>query len=120
MSEEKTVRIYHNPRCSTSRTVLGLLRDAGIEPEVVEYLKTGWTRPVLEAILASAGLKPKDILRRREPLAQELRLETATDAAVLEAMIDNPVLVERPIVVGPRGTALCRPTERVWEVVDRS
>ena len=120
MSEGKTVRIYHNPRCSTSRTVLGLLRNAGIEPEVVEYLKTGWTRATLDEILARAGLEPKDILRRKEPLARDMKLETATNEAILKAMIADPVLVERPIVVTPRRAVLCRPVERVWEVVDRS
>jgi arsenate reductase (glutaredoxin) len=119
MSEQKTVRIYHNPRCGTSRTVLGLIREAGIEPEVVEYVKTGWTRAVLDDILTRARLGPKDILRRKESLAQEKRLETATDEAVLAAMIADPVLVERPIVVAPRGTVLCRPAERVFEVIER-
>ncbi|HEY2051292.1 MAG TPA: arsenate reductase (glutaredoxin) [Caulobacteraceae bacterium] len=119
MSEQKAVRIYHNPRCSTSRTVLGHIRDAGIEPEVVEYLKTGWTRAVLDDILARGRLGPKDILRRKEPLVQEKRLGTATDEAILKAMIADPVLVERPIVVTPRGTVVCRPAERVFEVIDR-
>lgn len=119
MSDDRAVRIHHNPRCGTSRAVVELLRGAGIEPEVVEYLKEGWTRAALDEILARAGGAPKDILRRKEPLAQQLELERASDEAVLDAMIAHPVLVERPIVVGPRGTMLCRPAERVWKVVDR-
>ena len=119
MAEDGAVKIYHNPRCSTSRTVLGLLTEAGLQPEVVEYLKTGWTRATLDRLLAAMGAAPKDILRRKEPLAQEMRLETASDEAVLEAMIAHPVLVERPIVTTPRGTVLCRPVERVHEVLER-
>jgi arsenate reductase (glutaredoxin) len=120
MAATDAVTIYHNPRCSTSRTVLGLLREAGIEPEVVEYLKTGWTRAGLDGILARMSATPKEILRRKEALAQELDLERASDAAILDAMVAHPVLVERPIVVAPRGTVLCRPVERVWEVIERA
>ena len=119
MPNKQAVRIYHNPRCGTSRAVLGMLMESGIEPEVVEYLKTGWTRATLDGIFARSGLSPKDILRKKEPLAKELGLDRASDKAILDAMVANPVLVERPIVVGPRGTVLCRPAERVWEVVDR-
>lgn len=119
MPKTEAVRIYHNPRCGTSRTVLGLLKDSGVEPEMVEYLKVGWSRATLDGILARSGMTPKDILRRKEPLTQELRLETASDTAILDAMVANPILVERPIVVASRGTVLCRPAERVWEVVDR-
>ncbi|HSZ52763.1 MAG TPA: arsenate reductase (glutaredoxin) [Caulobacteraceae bacterium] len=119
MVDTQAIRIYHNPRCSTSRTVLGMLTDSGVDPEVVEYLKTGWTREVLDEILARSGLAPKDILRRKEALAQDLRLDAASDKAILDAMIANPILVERPIVVTARGAVVCRPTERVWEVVER-
>ena len=119
MPMKETITIYHNPRCSTSRTVLGMLKDSGVEPEVVEYLKAGWTRALLEGILARSGLTPKDILRKKEPLAQELGLASAPDKAILDAMIANPILVERPIVASSRGTVLCRPVERVWEVVEK-
>ncbi|MBV8682539.1 MAG: arsenate reductase (glutaredoxin) [Caulobacteraceae bacterium] len=119
MPAKEKVRIYHNPRCGTSRTVLGMLTESGAEPEVVEYLKTGWSREILNEILTRSGLTPKDILRKKEPLAKELGLEKAADKAILDAMIANPILVERPIVVAPRGTVVCRPAERVWEVVSR-
>jgi arsenate reductase len=107
--------IYHNPACSTSRKVLGMLRDSGAEVEVVDYLKTGWTRPLLERLLQAMHAAPRDILRAREPLAREMGLAEPGVAgdAILDAMIAHPVLVERPIVVGAKGTVLARPAEAV-------
>lgn len=107
------VTIWHNPGCSTSRKVLEAIRAAGIEPEVIRYLDTGWSREGLGALLAKAGLTPGAALRRKGDLPRELGLLDADDAAILAAMIAHPVLVERPFVRSPRGAALCRPAERV-------
>ena len=116
---QASVTIFHNPRCSTSRDVLQMIRETGVEPEVVEYLKAGWTKTQLEALLAEAGLTPRDILRTHEGLAAEMGLTSpdATDEAILGAMIADPILVNRPIVRGPKGTVLARPKERVFEVL---
>jgi arsenate reductase len=107
------VLIYHNPACGTSRNTLALLRDKGVEPKVVEYLKTGWTKPQLEDLLRLLGVSARDILRVRGTQAHELGLTdpAASDAALIAAMILDPVLVERPIVVTPKGAAVCRPAE---------
>ncbi len=111
--------IYHNPACGTSRNTLAALREAGVEPEVVEYLKAGWTKPLLKKLLAGMGAKPRDVLRTRgaPPEAVALVGEGASDEAVLGAMVRFPILVERPIVVTARGTRLCRPMERVQELL---
>jgi arsenate reductase len=109
--------IFHNPNCSTSRNVLAMIREAGHEPEVVLYLKTGWTHPQLESLLKAMGKTPRDILRMRERLAAELGLADAPDGYILDAMVRHPVLVERPIVVAPRGTVLARPKEAVAAVL---
>ena len=107
--------IYHNPSCGTSRNVLGALREAGEDPKVVEYLKAGWTRPQLEALFAQMGVKPRDVLRVRgtDAEARGLTAPGAADDQILDAMVENPALVERPIVVTPKGAALCRPAERL-------
>lgn len=115
-----TVTIFHNPACGTSRNTLAAIRQSGVEPTVVEYLTTGWTRPQLESLLAAMGKSPRDILRLRGTPAQDLGLAdaAATDAAILEAMVAHPILVERPIVRTPKGVALCRPSETVFELLD--
>lgn len=107
------VLIYHNPACGTSRNTLALLRDKGIEPKVVEYLKTGWTKTQLQELLKTMDASARDILRVRGTQAHELGLTdpAASDAALIAAMILDPVLVERPIVVTPKGAAVCRPAE---------
>ena len=107
------VVIYHNPACGTSRNTLALLRDKGVEPKVVEYLKAGWTRPQLEHLLAGMGASARDILRVKGTKADELGLTdpTASNEALIAAMILDPILVNRPIVVTPKGAALCRPAE---------
>ncbi len=111
--------LFHNPNCSTSRKALGLLRDAGATVQVVEYLKPGWTRAVLDDLLQRMGAGPRDILRRREPLVKTLGLEEpgVSDEAILKAMIEHPVLVERPILCGPKGAAVCRPVEIVQTLI---
>jgi arsenate reductase len=109
------ITIYHNANCGTSRNTLALLREQGVEPNVVEYLKTGWTKPQLEALLARLGKSAHDLLRVRGTDAHELGLTdpNASDEALIAAMIIQPVLVERPIVVTPKGAALCRPADLV-------
>jgi arsenate reductase (glutaredoxin) len=113
------VVIYHNPNCGTSRNTLALLREKGVEPKVVEYLKAGWTEPQLKALFARMGVSPRDVLRVRGTDAQERGLTDpgASDAAILKAMTENPVLVERPIVVTPKGAVLGRPMERVLDLL---
>lgn len=114
-----TVTIFHNPNCGTSRNVLQMIRDTGVEPEVVQYLKTGWTAEGLKALLDAAGLTPREALRTKGELAEGLGLLNAgtSDATVLAAMVEHPVLVERPFVRTPKGTVLARPKEKVLEVL---
>ena len=109
------ITLYHNPNCGTSRNTLAAIRQAGYEPRVVDYLKTGWTRPQLKAILKALGAGPRAILRVRGTPAQALGLTDpkTSDETILDAMVADPILVERPIVVSPKGTALCRPVEKV-------
>jgi arsenate reductase len=109
------VVIYHNPACGTSRSTLALLREKGVEPEVVEYLKAGWTREQLEGLVQAADVPPRDLLRIQGTKADELGLTdpATSDEAVIAAMILDPALVNRPIVVTPKGAALCRPAELV-------
>lgn len=110
------VVIYHNPNCGTSRNTLALLRDKGVEPKVVEYLKEGWTREQLKDLLARMdGASARDILRVKGTKADELGLTdpAASDDALIAAMILDPILVNRPIVVTSKGAALCRPAELV-------
>lgn len=109
--------IYHNPRCSTSRTVLGLIRDAGVEPTVVKYLETPPDRAGLQRLLDDAGLRPSQAVRRREALYKELGLADADEDTVFEAMLAHPVLIERPFVVTDKGTVLARPAASVSTVL---
>ena len=109
------VTIYHNPGCGTSRNTLALLREKGVEPTVVEYLKTGWTKPQLEALFSKMSVRPHDVLRVNGTRAEELGLTDphVSDEALIAAMIIDPILVNRPIVVTAKGAALCRPAELV-------
>jgi len=109
--------IWHNPKCSTSRTVLGRLRERGVEPDVVEYLKTPPDAGAIRAVLAEAGLPARDLVRRKEPLYRELGLADASEAALIAAMAAHPILIERPVVRAPAGTRLCRPAERLDEII---
>ncbi len=115
------VVIFHNPDCGTSRNVVRIVEAAGYTPTVIEYLKTGWTKPQLLALFAAAGISPRDALRIKKSPAVELGLtDPATaDDEIVEAMIAHPILVERPIVVTSKGTALCRPSEKVLDLLDR-
>jgi arsenate reductase len=121
MTAEFPVTIFHNPACGTSRNALAMIEAAGYAPEVVEYLKAGWTRPLLDDLLARAGLTPRDLLREKGTPAAELGLlDPSLDGeAILAAMLAHPILVNRPIVVTPKGVALCRPSERVLPLLDR-
>lgn len=114
-----TVTIFHNPNCGTSRNVLQMIRDAGHEPEVVQYLRTGWTAEGLKALLDAAGLTPREAMRTRGELAGELGLldPASSDDAILKAMVEHPVLVERPLVRTDKGVVLARPKEKVLEVL---
>lgn len=115
-----SVTVYHNPGCGTSRNTLALLREKGVEPTVVEYLKTGWTRPQLEDILRRMGGVPaQDILRVRGTQAEALGLTApgASDDLLLSAMVRDPALVNRPIVVSDKGAALCRPAETALTLI---
>jgi arsenate reductase len=120
MTDAFPVTIFHNPACGTSRNTLEAVRAAGYTPTVVEYLKAGWTRPQLDKLLADMGARPRDILREKGSPAAELGLLVpgASDEAILTAMVAHPILVNRPIVVTPKGTKLCRPAERVLELLE--
>jgi arsenate reductase (glutaredoxin) len=113
------ITIYHNPNCGTSRTTLALLHSAGIEPNVVEYVKVGWTRPQLQDLFKRLGKSARDVLRVRGTEAHELGLTdpSVSDDALIAAMIISPILVERPIVVTPKGAALCRPADLVLGLI---
>jgi arsenate reductase (glutaredoxin) len=109
--------IYHNPRCSTSRKTLDLLRDNGIEPEVVQYLKTPPSRSELVKMIKDAGIDVRKAVRKREALYDELNLAVASDEELLDAMVEHPILIERPFVVTPKGTRLARPIDAVREIL---
>ena len=113
------VTIYHNPKCGTSRNTLAAIRAAGIEPDVIEYLKTPPGRTRLVQLMKEAGLSPRELVRSREQLFTDLGLDQAgtSDAAMLDAMIEHPILMNRPIVVTPKGVRLCRPAERLNEIL---
>jgi arsenate reductase len=113
------VVIFHNPACGTSRNVLAALTEAGARPKVVEYLKIGWTVDQLKTLLAAMKLKPRDVMRVKGTPAQELGLTdpATSDEAILAAMVAHPILVERPIVTTPKGSALCRPAERLQSLI---
>lgn len=118
MGNKGDVTIYHNPKCSTSRQVLEMIEQAGYRATIVEYLKVGWTKTKLRALFAAAGVTPREALRRKQREAEELGLlgDDVTDAQILDAMVANPVLVERPFVTTPKGTLLARPKERAREL----
>ena len=112
------ITIYHNPNCSTSRKVLGWLRDKGHAPKVVEYLKTPPDAATLKKVLAAMGARPADILRRKGEVYEALGdIGKLSDEALIKHMVAEPILIERPIVVTAKAAVLCRPAERVWEIV---
>lgn len=113
------VTIYHNPQCATSRNVLGLIRNTGVEPEIIEYLRTPPTRERLQQLLAQMQIPVRALLRRKGTPYEALGLDDATlsDDALLDAMLAHPILINRPIVVSPLGTRLCRPSETVLDLL---
>ncbi len=115
-----TIVIYHNPDCGTSRNVVDFVRQSGEEPVIIEYLQEGWTRSQLLGLFAAAGLTPKTALRTTKSPAEELGLlnPETTDETILDAMLEHPVLVNRPIVCNPKGVRLCRPSETVLAMLD--
>lgn len=113
------VTIYHNPACGTSRNTLGLIRNTGVDPVVIEYLKTPPERPTLTDLIAKAGLTVRDAIRKKGTPYLELGLDapTVTDDQLLDAMLAHPILINRPFVVTPTGVRLCRPSEIVLDVL---
>jgi arsenate reductase len=113
------ITIFHNPRCGTSRNTLALIREAGHEPRVVDYLATPPARAELAQMIAHAGLSVREALRSKESLYGELGLDdpATSDDALLDAMLTHPILINRPFVVTPNGVRLCRPAERVREIM---
>ncbi|PUA17548.1 arsenate reductase (glutaredoxin) [Glaciimonas sp. PCH181] len=114
-----TITIYHNPRCGTSRNTLALIRNTGAEPEVIEYLKSPPTLETLTKLISDAGLTVLEAVRQKESCYTELGLDAAdvTDAQLLDAMLANPILINRPFVATPNGTRLCRPSELVLDIL---
>lgn len=113
------ITIYHNPKCGTSRNTLALIRNAGIAPQVVEYLKTPPSRTELVALIAATGRPVRDLIRAKEAVYTELDLANpaVSDNALIDAMLAHPVLINRPLVVTPLGTRLCRPSEAVLDLL---
>jgi arsenate reductase len=114
------ITIFHNPACGTSRNVVEIVKTAGYEPQVVEYLKAGWSADQLRQLATDAGVPLRDFLRDRGTPAADLGLldPTITDEALLAAMVEHPILVNRPIMVTPKGTALCRPSETALDLLE--
>ena len=113
------VTIYHNPKCATSRNTLAMIRNAGIEPHIIEYLKTPPSRAMLAQLIAQMGISARALLREKGTPYAELGLGDAalSDDQLLDAMIAHPVLINRPIVVSPKGVKLCRPSEEVLDLL---
>jgi arsenate reductase len=114
-----TVTIWHNPKCGTSRKVLDTIRARGVEPKIVLYVETPPSEREIKTVLKSAGLSPRELLRRNGTPYDELGLDNPkfTDAALIAAMHEHPLLIQRPVVITPKGTRLCRPPERVEELL---
>lgn len=114
------VTIYHNPKCGTSRNVVAMVEAAGYAPTIVEYLKAGWTREQLLDLSARTGLSVRQLMREKGTPAEDLGLlkPETTDQAILAAMVEHPILVNRPIVVTPKGAALARPSEAVFALLE--
>lgn len=111
--------IYHNPNCGTSRNVLAIIRDAGTQPQVIEYLKTPPTRDQLVQLIASMGITVRELIREKGTPYAELGLSnpSLSDSQLIDAMIEHPILINRPIVISPKGTKMCRPAEVVRDLL---
>ena len=116
------IKIYHNPKCGTSRNTLALIENAGIQPEVIEYLKTPPSKQALKDLIAKMGVPVRDVIRAKEPLYLELKLDdmTLSDDVLIDAMVANPILINRPIVATDLGVRLCRPSELVLDILSAS
>lgn len=116
------ITIYHNPKCGTSRNTLALICHTGAEPRIVQYLQTPPTRPELETLIAAMGMPVRELMRAKEAVYQELGLGSPalSDNALIDAMLAHPILINRPIVVTPLGTRLCRPAESVLDILPKS
>lgn len=114
-----TITIYHNPTCGTSRNTLDIIRKSGAEPEIIEYLQTPPSREKLVSLIGAMGVRPREVLREKESLCKELGLDNPnlSDDQLIDAMLENPILMNRPIVVTPLGTRLCRPSETVLDIL---
>ena len=119
MSATSDIIIYHNPACGTSRNTLGLIRNAGVEPHVIEYLKTPPSRGELASLIGRMGIPVRDLLRKKGTPYDELKLDdpALTDEQLIDAMMAHPILINRPIVVTPNGVKLCRPSEAVLDIL---
>ncbi len=115
-----TIVVHHNPACGTSRNTIELIRASGEEPVIIEYLEEGWTRSQLLALFAAADITPREALRTSKSPAEDLGLTDpeVDDETILAAMLKHPILVNRPIVAGPRGVRLCRPSETVLDLLE--
>jgi arsenate reductase len=113
------ITIYHNPACGTSRNTLGLIRNSGVEPRIIEYLKTPPTKAELQVLLRLMGMTPRQLLREKEATYREMNLgdPAKSDDEILDAMVAHPILINRPIVVTPLGVKLCRPSELVLDIL---
>ena len=116
-----SITIYHNPACGTSRNTLAMIEASGYRPTVIEYAKTGWSRELLQRLIAAMGVSARDIMREKGTPAAELGLTEpgVSDERILDAMVAHPILVNRPIVVTPKGVKLCRPSEAVFDLLER-
>ena len=117
-----SITIYHNPKCGTSRNTLALIRNSGEEPKVILYLETPPTREELKALIAAMRLPVRDMMRRKEAIYSELNLDNASlsDEALIDQILAHPILINRPIVVTPLGTRLCRPSEVVLDILPQA
>lgn len=116
------VTIYHNPECGTSRNALAMIEAAGYSPQVIDFRRTGWSRSLLTRLMAEMSASPRELLREKGTPAADLGLldPTVSDEAILDAMLRHPILVNRPIVETPKGTALCRPSEMVLPLLEKT
>ena len=116
-TEMPAITIFHNPGCGTSRNTLALIRNSGVEPQIIEYLKTPPSRERLVELLAAMAMPVRDLLRQKESVYADLKLDQASDDQLLDAIVMHPVLMNRPVVVTALGARLCRPSEQVLEIL---